>query len=516
MKSILRWIVPLLKAYVVIGLVLVAIFSTPTLSFIPSLMAAAYLFFWWRPLRALINLIADFFMFFGFSILFSPVTGSYYAVLISLPVLVLLIRDLETTAVSIPHQKIKYQRYLTRVGIALPLITVLMFIIAVLFSNLALLLNSCIAFAYLATLTVIAFLNTPIKPLTGNPIHQRMVAGSKATVTVTFTDNTRLGGSITLESPVEWLTIKPDIISLDKKEVKVENTLSPPLSGPSSIELRGIIFDRWGLTQTKFEVKSMTLHVIPRARYAEWLAKRYLTETKAGMLPLISTVGSLRPLYGLRAGVEYYGSQLYQPGDSIKNIDWKRSIKYNKLISKEFAEFRGQPVIMLVNLAVGDAEEADEQAYKTIVAALSLAGEQIPTSIAGYDHEDVRIVTNSLQPRLLVTRSLEMIKEIKQIGKPVKYLGQADIRRLRANVKRLNAGQSEGALALAQLLRIEYKVLKNRAQSNPATRSLAIAFEKNRDQRATIIVISQMNHDAEAVMFGAIGHENKGSSVLII
>ncbi|GAI15654.1 unnamed protein product, partial [marine sediment metagenome] len=91
-----------------------------------------------------------------------------------------------------------------------------------------------------------------------------------------------------------------------------------------------------------------------------WLAKRYLAETKPGVLPLISNISALRPIHGLRRGVEYYGSQLYQPGDSLKSIDWKHSVKYNELISKEFTELHGQPAIILINLAVGNAEEADK------------------------------------------------------------------------------------------------------------------------------------------------------------
>jgi len=40
-------------------------------------------------------------------------------------------------------------------------------------------------------------------------------------------------------------------------------------------------------------------------------------------------------------------------------------VKYNKLISKEFVEFHGQPAVLLINLAAADAEEADELAQRS-------------------------------------------------------------------------------------------------------------------------------------------------------
>jgi len=37
-----------------------------------------------------------------------------------------------------------------------------------------------------------------------------------------------------------------------------------------------------GLTRTTFEIEPLTLNVIPRARYADWLANKYLSGTKPG------------------------------------------------------------------------------------------------------------------------------------------------------------------------------------------------------------------------------------------
>ena len=269
------------------------------------------------------------------------------------------------------------------------------------------------------------------------------------------------------------------------------------------------------MTQTRFTMEPVRLHVIPRARYAAWLAKRYLAEARAGTLPLLSNVGTVRTLYGLRSGIEYYGSQMYQPGDSLKNIDWKHSIKYNKLISKEFAELRGQPAILLINLAVGDAEEADKQSYNIVMAALSLAREQIPAALAIYDEHEVRLVTSPLQPQVLVARALDVTGDIMIIGKLTRYLEPADVVRLRANIHRLQSVDGDPAQALASLLQLEYETMKATAVGHPVAKALIAAFEKTGDQ-ASVVVVSPLNHDAEAVMFSAVVYKKKGSAVLVV
>ena len=217
----------------------------------------------------------------------------------------------------------------------------------------------------------------------------------------------------------------------------------------------------------------------------------------------------------MRRGVEYYGSQLYQPGDSLKDIDWKHSLKYNELISKEFTEFHGQPAIILINLAVGSAEEADKLAYNIIATAISLAQEDIPTSLAAYDHEGVKITTTALQQRQLILQSLRVAQEMVTFINPVKYLSPPDVGRLRANISRIRLAEGKAARVLLELLQLEYKNLNNAARINPATRALAEAFIKV-DKNSNVVVISHRNHDAEALAFSTFSLTRKGNAVIAV
>jgi len=504
-----------LKVYVAGTLIAATILSSPALSFIPILLLASYLFFWRWPIRVTIHLLTDYFMFFAIAILLAPFVGPYFSILISLPVLGLITSNLEETTGSFLRRNTRYTRSPTSSGIALPLMAILVLCISLLFGNLSLLIASVTVIAYFGILGVVIVRRLPLKPVTAIQVRQRMVAGTKDRLRIELTTETKIGGTLFLESPYEWLKVEPSILPLKEKTLITEVCLSPPLSGPSIIKIKAHATDRWGLVQTRFELEPISLYVIPRARYAAWLARRYLAETKAGSLSLMSSIGALRPIYGLRRGVEYYGSRPYQSGDSLKNIDWKHSVKYDELITKELLEFYGQPAIVLINLAVADAEEADKLEYNIIVTAISLAQQNIPAALAAYDQEHVRLPTATLQPRQLLLQSLAIAQEVAIFSNPVRYLDPPDVTRLRADISRIQLAESEASRVLAQLLRIEYESLSNNARLSPASVALSTALDKAGKQSG-ILVISQHNHDAEALAFNTFSLTRKGNAVINI
>jgi len=502
-----------LKIYVAIALIIATVLSPLAFSFAPIVLLVWYLYSWRWPINENVRLLTEYFMFFAIALLLAPGVGPLFAPLISLPILLLINRDLQDAAELLTYRNTKYVRRPTNMCLAILLISMALLGISLLLGSLSLLLASAVIVSYLGILGTIVLRQMPLKPVEETQIEQRMVAGRSEHLHIKLVSKTKIGGQVFVESPYEWLKVSPKKLSLRENNLAIKVSLSPTLSGPSIVKLKGYTTDRWGLFQFGFELEPIRLYVIPRARYAAWLARRYLAGTSPGALPLISNIEVLKPLYGLRGGVEYYGNRLYQPGDSLKNIDWKHSSKYNELITKEFAEFRGRSAVLLINLVVGDAEEADKLAYKIIVTAISLAGENIPAALAVYNHERVKETTATLQPRQLLLQSLRIAKEMVTVINPVRYLNPPDVVRLRANISRIRFAQSKASRALAQLLQLEYRNLDNIARLNPATRALLEVFNKV-DKQSNIVIISHLNHDAEAITFSKFRFARKGNAVI--
>jgi uncharacterized protein (DUF58 family) len=504
-----------LKFYICAALVTAAIIADPVTTAASILVLLVFLFFQWRRTNSFIDLIVTYFMFFAIPVLLTPAINLGISTLISLPVLYLITASLRNTAGFVRKKDTRQTRMLTQTGILLPFIAIANFIIASFLGNLALLLTSTVATVYLGILIIISIRNVSGKSVEAEQIQERIVAGNTADVMINLHPKTKFGGILIVESPYAWLKIKSPQLSFEKEPMLLEMSLAPNLSGPAEVDVQVYAFDCWGLTQTRFKMTPLRLLVIPRARYAGWLAKRYLESTKPGMLPMISNVSTIKPLYGMRRGVEYYGSQLYQPGDELKSIDWKHSAKYNKMITKEFIEFHGQPAIMLVNLAAVDAEAADELAQKTIITALSLAREQIPTVIAAYDQNGLKLVTSTLQPVQTVVRALEITGHITVFENPARYLYGADITRLRANISRLAAVEGHESTGLAKLMAIEYQQLLNSISTHPATQAIFKAAG-NANVQSTIVAISGLNHDANAIEVNRFMMVKKGNAFITI
>ena len=190
-------------------------------------------------------------------------------------------------------------------------------------------------------------------------------------------------------------------------------------------------------------------------------------------------------------------------------------MKYNELVTREFFEIQGQPVIILINLVAGDTEETDKLAYNIIIASLSLAQDGIPAALAAYDDNGVIVTTPPLAAQELTIRTLEIVKEIVTRENTAKSLNPPDVGRLRANIRRLLQAESPPAGVLRELLQIELKSLTHNARSSPCTAALNEVMAKTNHQ-STVIVISNQNHDAEALAFNLQALTIKGNAVISV
>ena len=506
----------ILRIYALIALIVAAVFSPLALSFVPVLLLLWALYQWRWPVSPFVAFMTQFFLYFATGLLFSLSFGPYLAFLISLPLLYAVDIRFRDIGRLMQPDKSHHRRRPTNFSIVVTAITVSILALALITGNVNLMLSGGLVLIYLITVNLIVWRGLSLQPVTVNPVQLRMVAGTEGQTDIVMACKSRLPVTLFIESPYDWTRIKPDsFIPLTGRGVVLKASVTPVLSGPESIKVKSHIIDPWGLTQSTFDIELLKLITIPRARYAEWLARKYMSGTKPGQLPLISNIGSINPLYGLRRGIEFYGLKMYQPGDSMKNIDWKHSVKYNELVSKEFSEVQAQPAIILVNLVADSAEEKDKLAYNIIVAALCLAQDGIPAALAAYDDAKSVIATQSLSGRELVTSALQIVKDIKVQPDTTRYLAPPDIDRLRANISRLDRSASQPAKALVDLLRIEYKSLANSSKNNPCTQSVSEVVART-NQLSTIIVISGRNHDAEALAFNMHVLTGKGNAVIAV
>ena len=169
------------------------------------------------------------------------------------------------------------------------------------------------------------------------------------------------------------------------------------------------------------------------------------------------------------------------------------------MIIKQYIEASERVAIIAINLSVSDSEQADKLAYNLISAALTLAQEHIPTALAAYNHEKVVAVTPVLNPREIVQRTLALVKDITIVGFAPRVLQPPDLARLKRDISQLKLASSEPAKRLLNILSFEYEAIKDSAKTHPAATALT-SVAGHVPAPATIVLISEMNHDTEALM----------------
>ncbi len=504
-----------LKFYVIATLLVAAILSPSNFSIIPIILLAFYLFQWRRIISPVIDVLSQYFIFLAIALLYSTMLPEYIAPLFALPVLLLITRSLSKSAHIIKSYSQHSKRRPTTLYIVQCIIILSIFALALLLSDLTLIISASVLIIYFICLSLFVIRRVPHKPVKEEQILYRILAGKTEDLEIQLSPVIRYGMALFFESQFDWIKIKNKRIYLKDTPMSLELSITPALSGPSIVKLKGYAIDRWSLFQTSFEMEPVKLVVIPRAKYATWLALRYMSGTRQGNLPLISNTNVSKTLQGFRQGIEYYGNRIYQAGDSLKNINWKASVKYDELISKEFDEFRGQPAVILVNLVAGDDDELDKLAHDILITAVTLGQANIPASFAVYDKEKVVMTTPALSSNQLVSYALRIVKKLVIHSNPVKYLNPPDVLRLRSNINRLSKIDTKPSGKLSELLKLEYGVLNSGSNSNPCTKALFQAKTKI-NERFNVVILSLYNHDAEALAFNKYTLTRQGSFVISV
>jgi len=250
---------------------------------------------------------------------------------------------------------------------------------------------------------------------------------------------------------------------------------------------------------------------MPRAKYAAWLARKYLEQTYTGSSPVADI--TVKSKLNSKRGTEYRESRDYRPGDALRDIDWKHTLKLSQLIVREYQEAGEQGAIVAVNLAVTDEETRDKLAFNLITVALTLAREKIPAALAAYNQLAVVHTTRILEPAAALVQALLLTGEISIVEFSGRLLEPIDITKIRRNIKQLRQVKTESAQRLLDFLDFEHCLTEEVAHKNPATHALA-TVTRNAPAPAMIFLISQFNHDTKAIMVNSEKPARKNYNVL--
>lgn len=217
---------------------------------------------------------------------------------------------------------------------------------------------------------------------------------------------------------------------------------------------------------------------------------------------------SIKQATGKKGGGEYYQSRDYQPGDSLRDMDWKHILKLKRLVVRERIEVAERLAVLAVNLSVADAESADKLAYSLITTAITLSREAVPTAIVAYREDKLVLAMPLSDPRDVLKQSLKLVKDIAaQTGQ--RCLGTADIAGLKRNIALLEKVGSPPAQRLRDLLELEHRAFKKTAAKHVLTGAL-FKVTGRLSPPAAVIMLSEMNHDTEALAVAAERLKKRG------
>lgn len=426
------------------------------------------------------------------SMVFEKTLPLQLAVLIPIPILQSLSEGLSEN----PPEELESSnsRWLTKRGKTLISTSLVSATLSAFLNHYSSAIGSIIAFTYLFTLIALSIRRIAREPFETYRQTLRTLVGERAEATVRLDSKLKAPVNVRIFHEEEWVGVEPSAFkATPRTPVELKISVKPPLAYPGTLKLKLIAVDAWGLTVTCQDLETLELHVIPKAKYAEWIAKKYLEGSLRSMGYISTAQAGLKPS---RSGVEFYGCRLYAPGDNPRSIEWKHTCKLQRLVVKEHGGGFGRPCILAGNMTVRSIEEADETLYSLISSAYTLARESTPIALAVYNREDVLAATQPLNPEEALKKLLKLMGFVMVSEDVLRVLSPQQVERLNRLIEVLKP--SESAAGLLSLLQLEYTALLNAAKSHPAGRALKEASSRTAPP-AMLIIVSKMTHDVEAL-----------------
>lgn len=291
----------------------------------------------------------------------------------------------------------------TKVGYFIVLLIVFAFIVSIIIRNHVLTVSSFMLTTYLTYAMIMGLYSTSKRNFEVKfPKEYSIVAGKTGDINIRIKCRKPVILKFNVENPV--VNVKPKSEFKLKGSLDLKFTIKPMLSGPSNLVLKLIVHDERLIIKREMELANIKLNVIPRARFALWLITEFMGKG-AGEVPSYG-----KPLRPFRAGLEYYGTREFVSGDTPRLIDWKKTVKFHKLLIKEFGGAYEPPVFLVLNLKASDYEEADKLAYLFLTTALTL-------TIKGYSVGIITFKDNDVVRIFMFKRGVDVLENaIKAIG----------------------------------------------------------------------------------------------------
>jgi uncharacterized protein (DUF58 family) len=502
------------RVYLVTLLLLAVVVSSPFQIGLALVLLIIQMFCAYRSSNASSNLVLTI-----VSLVFAPLVlealvGKLFAVLLMVPALFLLdhaLRDYAVTqVVSFSREGRKASKVLKAIAVDL----ILVFLVSIISWNLTLTLAVAFLLGYVSFVSAYILLRVPKTPLGVNKTLSRVVVGDTDSRTTSFVGKARLPLRVFMRPMNPWVDIEPSSFALTSQG-RMEATLrfTPLLAGPSTIRLETCSIDAWGLTVSNQVLEPVDFHMIPKARYAQWLANKFLEQTSFGTgLSVTNLQSSPKPA---KHGDEYYGSRPYQPGDRLKDLDWKHSYMLGELIVKNFSGAQGNKGVIVADLTAKDAEAADKLAYNFVMSALTLAKEGLPVALAVYNQDETLAVTSLTNPREILKKTLKLTERIAIVEPKEKVLQLIETRRLKRFIEQLSMLQDESSHELSELLKFELAANQETAKQHPATHTLAKATG-NMQGPALIIVASPIDESSGALLLALERLRERGYRTVMV
>ncbi|AKG53552.1 hypothetical protein DGWBC_0889 [Dehalogenimonas sp. WBC-2] len=445
------------------------------------------------------------------SFLTQPLTVNVLlAILLSLPSIYTVLFDLGQLNVTIRPNNRRMGSRLTQSSFMLILVIAAFYLTAVVIGNaVVFLVTTIFALVVLFALwrALLIARKDSIK-LTGPMI--RLLAGSEKQVDVTVHNLIGRKFFACIFPEPDWLRIEPSCFILNDRASIVMNINQPPLSGPLQPIFHLVVSDLLGLVQCHRSVQPVQVKIIPRARYARQLALQYLSGgIGTGLVGLAPLSGNTKP----GRGMDYIGSRRYQPGDRLKDIDWKHSLKLKDTISKEYARSGGQSTAILANFDVTDPQEVDDLGFNLISAAITLAQDAVPTALAFYNRDGVILVTDTENPELILRRLLSLINNIRTLPVVKRRLQPAEITTLNRSVNLLEQYTSSNFSGLKALLDFEKKAIRLATTTHPLTKAID-SLVTRLSPPSTVVVASKPGEDADVLSWTLDQLQRKGYEII--